>query len=235
MTVTAFHEFNSRQQLAETLAADVAARLVPDIEAGQFSSLALSGGSTPKLFLQTLGPMLGDMTEMVYFALVDERFVSRTHERSNERMVREYLGLEDHPDSEFLSLYTPDVSAEQAALMAQEKLLEDDELPFDVLTLGMGEDGHTASFFTGAENLASATNPNTPSLFETIGSGSLDETRITMTLPLIISAQYLVLHIEGAAKRKVFEEALKDGDPDALPLRHVLRHPDAKVHVYWAE
>ena len=102
------------------------------------------------------------------------------------------------------------------------------------MTLGMGTDGHTASFFPGGDNLDAATDPATDVLFMPMTAPGAQETRITMTLPAIVSAKYLVLHIEGEEKRRVYEEALKDGPANDMPIRHVLRHPDAKLHVYWA-
>ncbi|MEE9375469.1 MAG: 6-phosphogluconolactonase [Rhizobiaceae bacterium] len=229
-----FHEFNSREELAKALAKTIAGKLIPDIEIGQFASLALSGGSTPKLFLNQLGPMLGEMSEMIYFALVDERFVPIHDPRSNEGMIKKELGLDNHPSSEFLSLYAKNSKPEEVAKRAEARLLDDDELPFDVLVLGMGVDGHTASFFPGATNLTKACDPNAEVLFQAITEPTSNEPRITMTLPVIASAKYLVLHIEGSEKREVFEKAMADGDADELPIRHVLRHHDAKLQVYWA-
>ena len=234
MPVAAFHEFKTRDELAETLASDIAERLVPDIERGQFASIALSGGSTPKLMLEKLGAELGDMKEMIYFALVDERYVSPDDERSNERMIRNQLKLDGHPGSEFLSLYQDDAQPDEACKIAEVQLLDDDELPFDVVALGMGLDGHTASFFSDADNLQLATNPDKAPLFVPINAPGAGETRITMTLPVIASATQIILHIEGAEKRAVYEKALKDGLADELPIRHVLRHPNAAILVYWA-
>ena len=197
MAVAQFIEFESREDLAKQLADDVTARLDTDTEAGHFASLALSGGSTPKLFLKTLAEHPAFDSSMSYIALVDERFVPRDHERSNEGMIRAHAGLEDHPDSEFLSLYaaghTPDEVAEQAG----EKLAEDDERPFDVLILGMGEDGHTASFFPGSPQLSAAIDPKQKSSFLHVQAPDVPDPRLTMTLPVIVEAEYLVLHIEG--------------------------------------
>ncbi len=229
-----FIEYQSREKLAEALANTVVEKLETDMEIGDFASLALSGGSTPKLFLNKLAKKLGAMREMVYFALVDERFVPLDDERSNEKMIRQELGLFDHPSSEFLSLFEKNSTPEDVAKRAQARLLDDDEIPFDVLVLGMGIDGHTASLFPNADKLSSATNPDSQIMFEAISAPGAGEPRITMTIPLITSALYLVLHIEGAEKRAVFEKAMEGGNADDLPIRHVLHHPDAHVHVYWA-
>lgn len=234
MAVAAFHEFESREALAEQLAREVADRLKTDIERGAFASLALSGGSTPQLFLETLGKRDDWNKAMTYIALVDERYVPTSHERSNEAMIRRSAGLFDHPESEFLSLYRDGLGATAAAHAAEEKLREDEELPFDVVTLGMGTDGHTASFFADANNFAEVVDPSGDRLFAAIQRPGGDEDRITMTLPTIISSDFIALHIEGVEKRAVYEEALRDGPAGELPLRHVLRHADANVHVYWA-
>ena len=234
MPVEAFHKFESREELAEALSDKFAELLDLDFSSGSFASIALSGGSTPKGVLDRLGPKLGANKEMVYFALVDERFVPPSDDRSNEKMIRHHLGLQDHPDSEFLSLYYDDHDAEDAAEVAEEKLLEDEELPFDVVSLGMGTDGHTASFFPGGDNLEAATSPTTNRLFLSMLAPGAQEPRITMTLPCLTSARNLFLHIEGEEKLKVYEEALQDGPADDLPIRHVLRHPDVNLHVYWA-
>jgi 6-phosphogluconolactonase len=234
MAVAAFHEFASKEELADALSSRIAELLDLDFSTGAFASIALSGGSTPKRVLDLLGEKMGANREMTYFALVDERFVPATDERSNERMIRHHLGLEDHASSEFLSLFANGHSAAEAAHLAHEKLLEDEELPFDVITLGMGADGHTASFFPGGDNLASATNPKIENLFLPMLAPGADEPRITMTLPPLVSAKTLILHIEGDEKRRVYEQALEDGPADELPIRHVLRHPDVKLQVYWA-
>ena len=234
MAVEAFHEFASKEELAQALSDHIAQLLDLDFSTGSFASIALSGGSTPKRVLELLGEKMGANREMTYFALVDERFVPASDARSNERMIRHQLGLNDHPASEFLSLFAEDATADEAAHLAHQKLLDDEELPFDVVTLGMGTDGHTASFFPGGDNLASATNPKIENLFLPMLAPGAEEPRITMTLQPIVTAKNLILHIEGAEKRAVYERALQDGDADELPIRHILRHPSVKLQVYWA-
>lgn len=234
MAVIEFHEFETREELAGQLSDRIADLLEVDHSTGNFASIALSGGSTPKMLLEQLSEKLQPNMDMTYYALVDERFVPANDERSNERMIRSCMGLQDSTDLEFLSLYQDGYSAAEAAQLAHSRLEEDEELPFDVITLGMGTDGHTASFFPEGDNLDAATSPNATSYFISMQAPGADEPRITMTLPVIASASNLFLHIEGDEKRKVFEQACLDGPVNALPIRHVLRHPQVKLHVYWA-
>ncbi len=233
MAIAQFHEFDTRDALTDALTQFVKGALSTNMMEGDFASIALSGGSTPKAFLERLGKELGDAKDMVYFALVDERFVPDDNGRSNAQMIRTCLGLLDHPASEFLTLYDANSSVEEAANMAESRLREDDELPFDVVTLGMGLDGHTASFFPGADNLSAACDPSGEKLFLPISAPGAGEPRITMTLPAIVSAKNLILHIEGAEKRAVFEKTLEDGPADDMPVRHIIRHPDVQLQVYW--
>ncbi len=100
--------------------------------------------------------------------------------------------------------------------------------PFDVVILGMGTDGHTASFFPGGDNLATALDPETTERIVTMTAPGAGEPRLTFTLARPHSIRgYLVLHIEGAEKRKVLDTALKDGPVEAMPIRAVLRSQDA--------
>jgi len=234
MPIEAFNKFETREALAEALSSRIAELLDLDFASGSFASIALSGGSTPKGVLGLLGPKLGANKEMVYFALVDERYVPPNDDRSNEKMIRRHLGLQDHATSEFLSLYSDACDVADACDAATEKLLADEELPFDVVSLGMGTDGHTASFFPGGDNLDAATDSKTEKLFLPMLAPGAEEPRITMTLPCLITARNLFLHIEGEQKLAVYEEALKDGPANDLPIRHILRHPDVNLQVYWA-
>ena len=234
MAVSGFHEFKTRDDLAEQLSQDIHDRLLPDLEEMVFASVALSGGSTPGKMLERLGSKLGELGEMVYFAMVDERYVPIDDTRSNEAMIKAALGLTNHPETEFLSLHQTGLDVEQAAQRANAQLHEDDELPFDVVTLGLGTDGHTASFFPGAPNLDQLVSDNAEGPYLATIAPLQQEARLTLTLPYIVSAGFLVLHIEGDEKRTVFEQALQDGPAEEMPIRHALRHPHAHVQVYWA-
>ena len=106
--------------------------------------------------------------------------------------------------------------------------------PFDVIVLGMGTDGHTASFFPGGDRLKQAIDTESRALVLPIHARGLKEARLTLTLPVIVEARFIALHIEGQTKLDVFERALQDGPVEELPIRAVLKNTRHPVQVYWS-
>lgn len=209
--------FEAREALAETLARDVADELARAIEAKGKATLAVSGGTTPKLFFEKLS-QIDIAWSRVSVTLVDERQVPETSERSNARLVREYLLQNKAAAARFVPLVdNPDAAKIPA---------------FDVAVLGMGNDGHTASFFPGGDTLAEAIDAGTPKRLIAITAPGAGEPRLTFTLPVLEEAGRLALHIEGAEKQQVLKQALAEGPEEDMPVRAVLRGA-APVTLYW--
>jgi 6-phosphogluconolactonase len=104
--------------------------------------------------------------------------------------------------------------------------------PFDAVILGMGNDGHTASFFPGGDTLGTALTSKGPALpLKAPGAG---EPRITLTLPVLLNTRSLYLHIEGPEKAATLEQAIGPGPVEAMPVRAVLRQTNTPVHIYFA-
>jgi 6-phosphogluconolactonase len=93
----------------------------------------------------------------------------------------------------------------------------------------MGLDGHTASFFPGGDHLAAALAG--PHLIETMRAPSTPEPRVTLTLPALLQTDFLVLHIEGAAKREVLATAESAGPIEQMPIRAILAHQPRAI--FW--
>ena len=107
-------------------------------------------------------------------------------------------------------------------------------LPFDALVLGMGHDGHTASFFPGGDHLAAALDPAGTKRVLPMRAPDAGEPRVTLTLPAILAARHRYLHIEGTDKREVLRQAVADeGDGNAYPIRSVLAPAASPLHIYW--
>lgn len=209
--------FEAREALAEGLARDVGDELARAIEAKGKATLAVSGGTTPKLFFEKLSQ--ADIPwSRVSVTLVDERQVPETSERSNARLVRQHLLQNKAAAARFVPLVdNPDAARLPA---------------FDVAVLGMGNDGHTASFFPGGDNLDEAIDPLAFAKIVPMNAPDAGEPRLTFTLPMLLRAGRLALHIEGAEKKQVLKQALAEGPPEDMPVRAVLRSA-APVTLYW--
>ena len=225
------HQFQDRVALAEALADRVAALLSAAIAARGAASLAVSGGSTPKLFFEALSTR--DIAwDRVTVTLVDERFVPADHPRSNHLLVATHLLKDKAAPARFVPLYHAAANAEDAAALATDETASLGK-PFDVVILGMGNDGHTASFFPGGDRLADAMDPATTATVLPMRAPGAGEPRITLTLPVLRDAGRLYLHIEGGEKRQVLQQALSgQGAGAGYPVRAVLQALRAPLQVY---
>ncbi len=223
--------FPSREALAETLADDVAGVLAAALQARGSAVLAVSGGSTPGRFFDALSRLHLDWKNVVV-TLVDERFVPPSSDRSNEKLVRERLLKNEARLARFVPLYSELESVEAAAKQAEAGLaLVGPTL--DAVVLGMGADGHTASFFPDAPNLGQLTAPDQRRRLMSVQTSAGGEPRLTLTLPAIVGARFLALHIEGEEKKDVLDAALEPGGE--RPVTAIFEHSDKAVPVYWAD
>ena len=225
------HTFDTRAALASALAGTIAAQLSDAVEARGSATLAVSGGTTPAVMFAKLSRAEIDWSR-VTVALVDERFVPPDSPRSNAKLVREKLRQDEGGQGDFLPLYSPAPSAEEAASLADNALHQLTQ-PFDVVVLGMGNDGHTASFFPDANELDELLDPETQRLVAAVNAPSAGEPRITLTLPVIASARFIALHIEGAEKAATLKRVLASGS--TLPIRRVIDAAQTPVEIFWAE
>ena len=222
--------FDSRNELAKALAEAVARVLSGAIESRGQAFLAVSGGSTPGLFLAELSRMPLDWSK-VTVTLIDERLVPATSPRSNAALAMGKLLQGPAAAARFVGLFQEADSAEEAAMLAGEAL-GDLPWPLDAAILGMGTDGHTASFFPDADNLEALLDPSQQAIVMPVHAASAVEPRLTLTLATIIKARFLGLHIEGGEKKAVLDRACAGED---LPIRAVLDQASRPVQIYWAE
>lgn len=192
---------------------------------------ALSGGSTPAHAYARLAAMNLDWSKIT-FALVDERFVPPTHEASNERLLRETLAEPLSKGARLLPMYAATITAEEAAAHAN-ALYEHQS--FDVALVGMGDDGHTASWFPRATGLAEALDLSARSAVVAThapqAAGAPD--RITLTRAALRRAHSVILLITGEPKRRALEAALA-GPVENAPIA-ALFAPDApRPETLWA-
>ena len=226
------NEFADPAALAQALASSVADDLRTALQERQVASLALSGGNTPKAFMRALSKQSLDWSQVVV-TLVDERWVAEDNARSNAALLRENLLQGQAAAARFLPLHR-DTTTPEEALDALERDLAALPSPFDAAVLGMGNDGHTASFFPGGDRLADALDPDSTLRVLPMRAPGAGEPRITLTLPTLLAARHLYLHIEGVEKQAVLAQALVGTDAGAgYPIRAVLRHARSPLATYW--
>jgi len=226
------HQFESRTALAEALAERISFVLQAAIASRGSASLAVSGGSTPTLLFETLSSR-AIAWDRVTVTLVDERFVGPDHGRSNHLLVRTHLLQNAAAKATFVPLYHPVASAEEAAALATAEIATFGK-PFDVTILGMGNDGHTASFFPGGNHLAEALDRSAPRRVMTMEAEGAGETRLTLSFSALCDSRLLVIHIEGAEKKAVLDKALSGTDEAEMPVRAVLERSKTAPDIYWA-
>ncbi|GAA5100252.1 6-phosphogluconolactonase [Bartonella acomydis] len=224
--------FETPKNLALALADRVAAELSIAVLERKRAVLVVSGGKTPELFFHYLSKADIDWQNII-ITLVDERFVPAHHERSNEYMVQRYLLQNFATKARFVGLYHKALTVELAAFSAASRINTLPK-PFDVIILGMGIDGHTASFFPDADRLKQALDLQTQALVLPLHVKSAIEPRLTLTLPVIMQSRCIILHFEGFQKRDCFKKVCQDGPDMEMPIRAVLRNAHHLVQVYWS-
>lgn len=190
---------------------------------------ALSGGTTPGPAYEALAGLPLDWPK-VTFTLVDERFVPPTDPASNEDLIRRTLAPALAAGAKLLPLYAGTPSASDAAQQADGRY---QALTFDIAVMGMGEDGHTASWFPGgpAEALDPA-NPRAVIAVDAPGARGASQ-RLTVTFPMIARAHSVLLLVTGDAKRETLEQALVAPPPRA-PVASLFAKNTHQPEVFWA-
>ena len=198
---------NSRE-----LARGAAMHLVALAQRGS-CTIALSGGSTPKVLYGVLAEEFREQVpwSRTHFYWSDERHVPQDHPDSNYRMAHEaMLSRVPVPESNVHRIGSENPSA-QAAADEYEKIV----VPrLDLILLGLGTDGHTASIFPGSEVLQ-----ETRRLVAAPWVAKLNTYRITMTLPLLNNSASVLFLVSGKEKAEIVKEVLEG--PKKYPAQAV--------------
>lgn len=225
-------EFENTSALDIELSAKVAKLLVADIAETGSASLVVSGGRTPMGFFHLLSQQMLDWSK-VSITLADERWVDADHADSNEKLVRANLLINEAHQATFIGLKNSAADAIVGEPEAEQALAAVGK--FTVLILGMGDDGHTASLFPGADALALGLDMDSGRTCIGVTPTAAPHQRISMTLPRLLDSQQIIIHISGAGKQQVLEQAQAGADVEALPIRAILNQQQAPLAIYWAK
>ncbi len=211
-------------ELFEAAAAEFAVQAFQAVQARGRFTVALSGGSTPKALYSLLASKPDIPWDKIYFFWGDERHVPPDHPESNYRMTSEAL-LSKVPvrRENIFRIHAEEKDAPAAALQYEQALqdfshLSPGQFPrFDLVLLGIGTDGHTASLFPGTAALN-----ETKRLVVANWVPKFSAHRLTFTFPVLNAAAYVIFLASGPDKAAILHQVLENSSAD-LPSQRV--HP----------
>jgi len=225
-------EFPARNDLDIELATTVSDLLAKAIKEKGKASIAVSGGSTPKGFFSVLSQSDIEWSK-VTITLADERWVPMDSDASNTRLVHENLLQDKAAKAKFFHLKQGDELTDETLIdlnVAASKTL----LPLDVLILGMGEDGHTASLFPCSDEINAGLDQTNDAVLMKVQPKTAPNQRISFTFASLITSKNIFLHSCGEGKKTVLTQALNGDDPFEMPIRAFLQHPSLNTQIFWA-
>ncbi len=227
-------QLSSHTYSVEALTHDIATRLQAAVQDRGQAVLCVSGGQSPIPLFQALRVQPLPWSQ-ISIALVDERCVPSDHPASNAGLVRQHLRQDLAAAARWVPLIadgdlaTPPVYARHATFTMRQLGAA------DVLVLGMGTDGHTASLFPEAINLPTALDPTQSPACVAIElvhpPANAPFARVSQNLSMLLTARHIVLPVTGADKQPVLDRALL-APSLALPVSHVLHQSRCPVALW---
>ena len=224
-----FYSTNSSESLVVDLSQNIGEILIEAIEKRGRASLAVSGGSTPKPLFEELSLLDLDWSK-VDLTLVDDRWVDSNHKDSNELLVKTHFIKNKAAKVNFVPLKNDAKSAKEGVSLSEEAL-KSIALPFDLIILGMGADGHTASLFPCSDELSIGMDLNSKSHLVAITPKTAPYERISLTAKSIFEAKKVILHLNGSAKLLTLEEAMNLSDSSQMPIYAFL---EKGLDIFWS-
>jgi 6-phosphogluconolactonase len=225
-------EYDSVDEMAEAVAGDVGFIIESAVDARDASLLALPGGKTPlPIFDKLVSAKLP--WKKVTIVPTDERLVAVDSELSNARMLAQRFM---RAGARVIPIGGENADVDAAGNIADARL-QDLPWPPDLVWLGMGSDGHTASIFAGPD-LQKAL--DAPKARRAVGvtpdplPAEAPVARVTLTRAALLSARTLIITIQGEEKKELLEGAIADGQSSRLPIGRLLAEAEQPIDIHWA-
>ncbi len=228
-------EFDTAREMAEQAAGDIGFVIESAIEAHKGARLALPGDSTCALLFSQLAKSKTIDWSKVTIMPTDDRLVPLGDALSHYRQLEGYFAGRG---AEIVSI------VDEAALGDRQEAgrLADARLslvqwPLDLACLSMGSDGHTAGIFPGPDLERAVAGPRERRAVGVTPDPMPEDAavdRVTLTAPALTSARAIMIVIAGAEKRRVLEQAIKEGPLSAAPIGRLLAAVDSPIDIFWS-
>jgi 6-phosphogluconolactonase len=226
-------EYDSLDELADAMAGDVSFIIESAVDARDASLIAVPGGKTGPAVYRKLAKQKLPWKKVTIIP-TDDRLVAVDSELSNVReLARAFLPL----GARVVPLTSEAANDYKLAGSAADARLQDLPWPPDLVWLGMGADGHTASIFAGPDLQAALDAPKARRAIGVLPDplpAEAEVARVTLTRAAILSARTILITITGAEKRALLEQAIADGQSSKLPIGRVLAEAEQPIDIHWA-
>jgi 6-phosphogluconolactonase len=225
-------EYDSLDELADAVAGDVGFIVESAVDARNASLIAVPGGRTgPAIFPKLTARQLP--WKKVTVIPTDDRLVPVDSELANVREIaKAFL-----PAGARVIPIATEIADYKLAGNSADARLQDLPWPPDLVWLGMGADGHTASIFAGPDFQAALDAPKARRAIGVMPDPLPTEApvaRVTLTRAAILSARTILITITGQQKRELLEQAIADGHSSKLPVGRVLAEVDQPIDIHWS-
>ena len=210
MTIYKIDTSSNKQELAKRTSDEISKYLLTLLKKKERVQIAISGGSTPCDVYKLLSKE-NIAWERIDVFLADERWVDPKDPLSNSLMIRDTL-LYNTPGSlaSFYEVVTTQLPTPEASAIAFEELIKEKCIGtppvFDLILLGLGEDGHTASLFPYTDSL------EVLNQWTTVGRGK-GQDRITLTVPVLSAAKKIIFLVSGSSKQIALKRLIDPLEP----------------------